>query len=540
MYKLLKDSLKIRRYLLVTILVIQFISVILSTLLPYMNGMFVDMLIDIKNVEEVIKYAITIAGVGIISLFLSYIYNLKIMKVKNNISFEINSRGILHLQKIPLEIEYEPTYMTQRLNSDSRIVVDFFFDKIITATINLFVMFFLISLLFYLSKPIFWVTGVFILIYIFIYLLLKGEIYERNYKFKENQSDFFNTLNEQLVLREEIKVHSIFNIFGKVLNSSYKSFFGHAYKAYQVGLLFQTLDQIVCVCFQAITLILGGALVLKGQLSIGQYTIINIYFLNLLTLIKYFFGLGKEYQDVKSSIDRINEIFSIPLENNGTVCLEKIKEIDIKNFCIRNLFCFNEKLEVNNMYVVTGENGIGKTTFLKGMLGLFNEYTGNVYYSDENLRKIDKFYLRKNNISVMLQNEKVPYMNVEEYLCKFLDKNSLKKIKDEIIQIGGGELLNKIHLEELRKKNLQQISDGERQIVLCLRTILKKADIYLLDEPTTNLSIEIANLFLDFLLEIKKKKIVLIISHDEMVINKADMKIKISKNLVEKVKTMKT
>lgn len=152
MYKLLKDSLKIRRYLLVTILVIQFISVILSTLLPYMNGMFVDMLIDIKNVEEVIKYAITIAGVGIISLFLSYIYNLKIMKVKNNISFEINSRGILHLQKIPLEIEYEPTYMTQRLNSDSRIVVDFFFDKIITATINLFVMFFLISLLFYLSK----------------------------------------------------------------------------------------------------------------------------------------------------------------------------------------------------------------------------------------------------------------------------------------------------------------------------------------------------------------------------------------------------
>lgn len=47
------------------------------------------------------------------------------------------------------------------------------------------------------------------------------------------------------------------------------------------------------------------------------------------------------------------------------------------------------------MYVVTGENGIGKTTFLKGMLGLFNEYTGNVYYSDENLGKIDKFYLRK-------------------------------------------------------------------------------------------------------------------------------------------------
>lgn len=121
---------------------------------------------------------------------------------------------------------------------------------------------------------------------------------------------------------------------------------------------------------------IGRGISFERSIINWQYTIINIYFLNLLTLIKYFFGLGKEYQDVKSSIDRINEIFSIPLENNGTVCLEKIKEIDIKNFCIRNLFCFNEKLEVNNMYVVTGENGIGKTTFLKGMLGLFNEYTG--------------------------------------------------------------------------------------------------------------------------------------------------------------------
>ena len=98
----------------------------------------------------------------------------------------------------------------------------------------------------------------------------KGKFMKEITNLRKIKVIFFNTLNEQLVLREEIKVHSIFNIFGKVLNSSYKSFFWHAYKAYQVGLLFQTLDQIVCVCFQAITLILGGALVLKGQLSIGN------------------------------------------------------------------------------------------------------------------------------------------------------------------------------------------------------------------------------------------------------------------------------
>lgn len=133
MYELLKDSLKKRKNFLMIIVVVQLLSVILSTLLPYMNGMFVDMLIKVTNIEKIIKYSIMIAGLGILSLCFSYIYNLKIMKIKNNISFEINSRGIFHLQKIPLEIEYEPTYMTQRLSSDSRIVVDFFFDKIVTA-----------------------------------------------------------------------------------------------------------------------------------------------------------------------------------------------------------------------------------------------------------------------------------------------------------------------------------------------------------------------------------------------------------------------
>lgn len=55
-----------------------------------------------------------------------------------------------------------------------------------------------------------------------------------------------------------------------------------------------------------------------------------------------------------------------------------------------------------------------------------------------------------------------------------------------------------------------------------------------MDEPTTNLSIEISKLFLDLLLKIKSQKIILVISHDENVINKADIEIKMLKNEVSK------
>ena len=230
----------------------------------------------------------------------------------------------------------------------------------------------------------------------------------------------------------------------------------------------------------------------------------------------------------------INEIFNIPIEENEKICIQNIIEIDINSFSIRDLYCLNDKLETNKMYVVTGENGIGKTTFLKGILGLYKDYVGNIYYSKVNLRKIDKSNLRKNNISTMLQNEKVPDMSVEEYLCEFLNKSSFVNVKREIVEIGGNDLLKITHLEDLRIKNIQHISDGERQIILFFRTILKKADIYLLDEPTTNLSIEISKLFLDLLLKIKSQKIILVISHDENVINKADIEIKMLKNEVSK------
>ena len=89
MYELLKDSLKKRKNFLMIIVVVQLLSVILSTLLPYMNGMFVDMLIKVTNIEKIIKYSIMIAGLGILSLCFSYIYNLKIMKIKN-CTFRIN------------------------------------------------------------------------------------------------------------------------------------------------------------------------------------------------------------------------------------------------------------------------------------------------------------------------------------------------------------------------------------------------------------------------------------------------------------------
>ena len=164
-------------------------------------------------------------------------------------------------------------------------------------------------------------------------------------------------------------------------------------------------------------------------MTIGEYSIVNVYFSSLLFLIKYYFSIGKEYQDVKSSIDRINNILSIKVEENNNKCVEQIENIKFSNLSIKKLFNKSGEFNKGKIYVVIGKNGSGKTTFLKGIIGITKDLTGKIFYSGHDINMLDLYKLRKKHISVMLQNEKVPYMTVEEYLCFSLQIKLLEKWK---------------------------------------------------------------------------------------------------------------
>ena len=146
-------------------------------------------------------------SIGIFSCAFSYVYTLKKVRVKNNISFELNKEIIQHLHKIPLEHRYEPIYMSQRINSDSTSIFSFFFDRVLTVFINTVQLVFLLSIFWILNKSIFFLVLLFCFIYIAIYQVLKRPLYNSNLMYKEEQSVFFNKLSEQLYLLEEIKVH---------------------------------------------------------------------------------------------------------------------------------------------------------------------------------------------------------------------------------------------------------------------------------------------------------------------------------------------
>ena len=80
----------------------------------------------------------------------------------------------------------------------------------------------------------------------------------------------------------------------------------------------------------------------------------------------------------------------------------------------------------------------------------------------------------------------------------------------------------------IKSKQIKDISDGEKQLVLIIKTILKDADVYIFDEPTSSLNKEILIGILEILEAMKKNKIIILVSHDSTIIERADIVLNIS------------
>lgn len=164
----------------------------------------------------------------------------------------------------------------------------------------------------------------------------------------------------------------------------------------------------------------------------------------------------------------------------------------------------NFDLSQNEISIITGPNGSGKTSLIKILMGFIKNYSGKV-----------KHYGLK-NYSYVPQNFEVPsYINLDVMsFLKFTDlKNGTFKLSDVI------ELLN---IQKLLDINLKKISGGQLRKVLIAKSLLGSNEIIFLDEPTCWLDLASQE---EFYLLIKKinsltKISIVIITHDRFLLEK--------------------
>ena len=177
---------------------------------------------------------------------------------------------------------------------------------------------------------------------------------------------------------------------------------------------------------------------------------------------------------------------------------------DVSSGYNRQIVLHNISFEVQepSIYVVLGPNGAGKTTLFRTIAGVLEPYNGRILLDNQNLTTSGRARTRIGYLS--------QYNAMPEEMTVY---NALKFYSD----IEGGnpdEVIDLLNLDQLKDKRFSDLSQGQKKRAAIARVFLGERDLYLLDEPTSNLDPSISKEIRDIIVKLSKDKMILYSSHN--------------------------
>lgn len=317
---------------------------------------------------------------------------------------------------------------------------------------------------------------------------------------KKNRDKIWQTLDEELVYRKKF-----------IFDESF---------IYPLAITIQAI---------AIYLILTYVFHINNTISLGSIYLVINYIQNCRTPLNEIFTELEEIQSSSMSLKRINKL----LKEQGKEDIEKGEivedlkgDIEFENVCMQygeNKVLHNISfiIKEGNKVTIAGKTGVGKTTLANILMRLYPIQSGKILIGGRDIQKIRIQDIRKN----------ISYISQTPYILNDTLKNNIilgdKTITDEQIRIVANEIgfekvLDKFPkgLEEKIEKN--KLSYGQLQMIAFLRAILHRANIYIFDEPTSNIDLKTEDRIQKLIDRITQESTVIIIAHRKSTIENSD------------------
>ena len=317
---------------------------------------------------------------------------------------------------------------------------------------------------------------------------------------KKNKDKIFKTMDEELVYRKKY-----------IFDESF---------IYPFAVTIQAI---------AIYVILIYVFDINVAISLGSIYLVINYIQNCRAPLNEIFTELEEIQSSYMSLKRINKLLKEygkeDLEKGETV--EDLKgDIEFENVCMQygeNKVLHNISfiIKEGNKVTIAGKTGVGKTTIANIHMRLYPIQSGKILIGGKDIQGIRIQDIRKN----------ISYISQTPYILNDTLKNNIilgdKTITDEQInniakEIGFRKILNRFPngLEEKIEKD--KLSYGQLQMIAFLRAILHKANIYIFDEPTSNIDLKTEDRIQKLIDKITKESTVIIIAHRKSTIENSD------------------
>ena len=516
-----------------------FLASLLVTILGILASFYFRVIMD-DIVPNSLLNTLNVVSVGIILLYifkvlLEFFRNHLLMYLSLKLDIPLVLGYYQHVLKLPMN--FFATRKTGEIISrfmDASKIRDAISGAALTIMIDTIMVIVGGIVLFTQNALLFGISVITILLYGLIVFCYNKPIKNINKKQMEDNAQVTSYLVESLNGIETVKS---FNAEEKVQYHTENLFVKYLKSVFNGGFLSnsqQSITNLVYVIGETVILWVGTINILQGNLTIGELITFNALLAYFLNPVKNLINLQPMMQTAIVAADRLGEILDLEIEKskseeNKIKNISLNKEIRLSNLDFRYgtrqlvLKKINMSIKSGEKIALVGESGSGKTTLVKLLMNFYEFEKGEIMFGDYNIKDISLEALR-DRIAYISQDIFLFSGTIRENLILGNEDASLEDIIKACKLSKANEFIDKLPLryETLLEEKGTNLSGGQKQRLAIARALLKKPDILIMDEATSNLDSITEKAIEKTINELSKNVTTIIIAHRLSTIMKCD------------------
>ena len=281
--------------------------------------------------------------------------------------------------------------------------------------------------------------------------------------------------------------------------------------------------------------VVAATAVIHGQMTLGMMLAVQYIIGQLNSPVEQLMNFFYSLQDVKISLERINEIHQMDDENGKEGLLTSIEDknegIDIKNIMFKyDPHALRKTIDDVSIHIpqgkvtaIVGASGSGKTTLIRLMLGYYPVLEGKINIGNTDINKLNKKWWRR-QCGVVMQDGVIFSESIARNIAVDdgdIDKERLLKAA-EIACIKDYVMALPLKFNTKIGRDGVGLSQGQKQRILIARAVYKNPDYIFLDEATNSLDANNERSIVENLDMFYKGKTVVIVAHRLSTVKNAD------------------